>query len=163
MLLTILFTIKLYSYIDIFQNQLHLNRNSYKKLGKNFVNFISYNYTSLPEINKKANIDTDVSSNSEIDHEMLNIRDDIPSKLLSMNKIIEGFFVEMNLHKKKKWLLNCSYNPMKMQISNHLAELNKGTDRHVTKCDQLLFLVDFNAEVEDLSVKNFCAGYNQYV
>ena len=96
----------MYSYIDIVKNKLYLNRDSYEKLCKNFVNFIRYNYTSLPEINKKANIDTDVSSNSEIDHEMLNIRDDIPSKLLSINKIIEGFFVGMNLRKKKKWLLN---------------------------------------------------------
>ena len=44
---------------------------------------------------------------------------------------------------------------MKMQISNHLAEMNKSTDRYVTKCDQLLFLVDFNPEVKDLSVNNF--------
>ena len=56
---------------------------------------------------------------------LLYIRDDIPSKRLSMNKNIEGLFVEINLRKKKKWLLSCSYNPTKMQISNHLAELSK--------------------------------------
>ena len=33
---------------------------------------------------------------------LLYIREDIPSKLLSMNKNIEGFFVERNLRKKKK-------------------------------------------------------------
>ena len=38
------------------------------------------------------------------------------------NKTIEGFFVEMNLSNKKKWLLSCSYNPTKRQISNNLAE-----------------------------------------
>ena len=58
---------------------------------------------------------------------LLYIRDDIPSKLLSINKNIEGFFVEINLRNKKKWLLSCSYNPTKMQISNHLAELSKNT------------------------------------
>ena len=52
--------------------------------------------------------------------------DNMPSKLLSMNKNIEDFFVEINLRNKKKWLLSCSYNPM--QISNHLAELSKNTD-----------------------------------
>ena len=36
----------------------------------------------------------------------LYIRGDI-SKLLSMNKNIEGFFVEINSRKKKKWLLSC--------------------------------------------------------
>ena len=54
---------------------------------------------------------------------LLYIREDIPSKLLSMNKNIEHFFLEMNLSNKKKWLLSCSYNPTKMQVSNNLTEL----------------------------------------
>ena len=78
--------------------------------------------------------------------------DDLPSKLLSMNKNIEGFFVEINLRNKKKCLLCCSYDPTKMQISNHLAELSKNTDLYLTKYDQLLLLGDFNAGVEDSSV-----------
>ena len=61
------------------------------------------------------------------------IREDKPCKFLSMNKNIEGFFVEINLRKKKKWQLSCSYNPTKMQISNHLAELSKSTDLYLTK------------------------------
>ena len=64
---------------------------------------------------------------------LLYIRDDLPSKLLSINKNIEGFFVEINLRNKKKWLLSSSYNPTKMQISNHLAELSKSTDLYLTK------------------------------
>ena len=91
---------------------------------------------------------------------LLYIREDIPSKLLIMNKSIEGFFVDINLCKKKKWLLSCSYNPKKMQISNHLAELSKSIDLYLTVYDQLLFLGDFNAGVEDSSVKNFCSSYN---
>ena len=47
-----------------------------------------------------------------------------------------------------------------MQISNPLAELSKNTDLYLTKYDQLLFLGDFNAGVEDSSVKNFCSSYN---
>ena len=47
-----------------------------------------------------------------------------------------------------------------MQISNHLADLSKNTDLYLTKYDQLLFLGDFNAGVEDSSVKNFCSSYN---
>ena len=47
-----------------------------------------------------------------------------------------------------------------MQISNHLVELSKNTDLYLTKYDQLLFLVDFNAGVEDSSVKSFCSSYN---
>ena len=61
----------------------------------------------------------------------LYIREDISSKLLSLNKDVEGFFVEINLRNQKKWLLSCSYNPTKIQISNHLAELSKSTDLNV--------------------------------
>ena len=88
------------------------------------------------------------------------IRDDIPSKFLSKNKNIEGFFVELNLRNKKKWLLSCSYNPKKATISSHLAELSRNTDLYLTKYDQLLFLGDFNAGVEDSSIKDFCSSFS---
>ena len=91
---------------------------------------------------------------------LLYIRDDIPSKLLSKNKNIEGFFVELNLRNKKKWLLSCSYNPKEATISSHLAELSRNTDLYLTKYDQLLFLGDFNAGVEDSSIKDFCSSFN---
>ena len=87
---------------------------------------------------------------------LLYIRDDIPFKLLSKNKNIEDFFVELNLRNKKKWLLSCSYNPKKATILSHLAELSRNTDLYFTKYDQLLFLGDFNAGVEDSSIKDFC-------
>ena len=91
---------------------------------------------------------------------LLYIREDIPSKLLSINRNIEGFFVEINLRNMKKWLLSCSYNPKRAQISNHLAEISKITDLYLTKYDQLFFLGDFNAGLEDTSIKNFCSSYN---
>ena len=47
-----------------------------------------------------------------------------------------------------------------MQISNNLVELSKNIDLYLTKSDHLLFLGDFNAGVEDSSVKNFCSSYN---
>ena len=47
-----------------------------------------------------------------------------------------------------------------MQISNHLAKLSKNTDLYLTKYDQLLFLGDVNAGVEDSPVTNFCFSYN---
>ena len=47
-----------------------------------------------------------------------------------------------------------------MQISNHFAELSKSNELYLTKYDQFLFLGDFNAEVEDSSVKNFCSSDN---
>ena len=46
------------------KGKLHLNRNVYEKLVKNFVNFIRNNYAWLRETNKKANIDVGVFSTS---------------------------------------------------------------------------------------------------
>ena len=51
---------------------------------------------------------------------LLYIRDDIPARLLttSLPKDFEGFFVELNLRKKKIFMC-CSYNPAKSNISSH--------------------------------------------
>ena len=56
----------------------------------------------------------------------LYIREDIPSKLLySKSKTsIETIFVEINI-RKRKCLLNCSYNSDKNLFSNHLVCLNR--------------------------------------
>ena len=77
-----------------------------------------------------------------------------------MNNNIEGFFEEIDLRNKKKWLLSCSYNLKKALMSNHLAGLSKSIDLNLTKYDQLLFLGDFNARVEDSSGKNFHSSFN---
>ena len=78
------------------------------------------------------------------------IREDVPSKLLSLEKdLTEAFFVEINLRNKKKWLISCSYNPKRASITNHLSTLSKCTDIYTSKYDNLIFLGDFNAGVED--------------
>ena len=42
---------------------------------------------------------------------LLYVREDIPSKLLLVEENpMEGFFVEINLRNKKKWLISFSYN-----------------------------------------------------
>ena len=46
---------------------------------------------------------------------LLYVREDIPLKLLKGTEFkgnLEAMFVEINL-RKKKWLLSCSYNPLK--------------------------------------------------
>ena len=92
---------------------------------------------------------------------LLYIREDIPSKLLSIERnLTEAFFVEINLHNKKKWLISCSYNPKRASIANHLSTLSKCTDIYTSKYDNLIFLGDFNAGVEDTDIKGFCSSYN---
>ena len=61
---------------------------------------------------------------------LLYVLEDIPSNLLSIeNKPIEGFYVELNLHKNKS-LVNCSYNPHKSSIGNHLLALSDSLDAY---------------------------------
>ena len=57
---------------------------------------------------------------------------DIPSKLLTIERdLTEAFFVEINLHNKKKCLISCSYNPKRASIANHLLPLSKCTYTHL--------------------------------
>ena len=62
---------------------------------------------------------------------LLYIREDIPSKLLTIEHIIEEFFIEVNL-RKKRWLISCSYNPNKALIPNHMTVLSKNIDIYTT-------------------------------
>ena len=67
------------------------------------------------------------------------IREDITLRLVSTESSqVEGFFVEINLRNKKKWLLCCSYNPKKDLITQHLYALSKSIDVLTSKYDNLL-------------------------
>ena len=82
----------------------------------------------------------------------------IPSRELTAYKIpdkIECVFVEINI-RKKKWLLCCSYNPHKNNISNHMHHLNKGLDVYLKNYDNLLILGDLNSELEETCLNDFC-------
>ena len=72
---------------------------------------------------------------------LLYVRENIPSKLLLVKENpMEGFFVEINLRNKKKWLISCSYNPKKSSLSNHFAALSKSLDLFTTRCGNGRFL-----------------------
>ena len=72
----------------------------------------------------------------------------------------EAFFVEISLHNKKKCLISCSYNPKRASIANHLSTLSECTDMYTSKYDNLIFLADFNAGVQDTDIKIFCSSNN---
>ena len=58
------------------------------------------------------------------------IREDIPSKLIPTDfPNREGFFLELNL-RKKKWVLCCSYNPHSNFIETHMESIGKVLDSH---------------------------------
>ena len=91
---------------------------------------------------------------------ILCVREDIPTKLLSHDfPCVESVFVEINLH-KKKWLVNCSYNPHKSNIINHLNIISRSLDIHSTKYENIVLLGDFNACVDDEALQTFCKSYS---
>ena len=87
------------------------------------------------------------------------IREDIPSKLVESQMKTEGFFIELNL-RRKKWLLCCSYNPKYSQISHHLKEIGKDLDVLTSKYENIVLMGDFNAEPTDTALSDFCEIYN---
>ena len=91
---------------------------------------------------------------------MLYIRDGIPSRLMEkkLRNNSEYFFVEINL-RKKKWLLCCSYNSHKSSISTHTDFLRRKLEVHSSNCKNFILLGDFNLEMTDTNLKDFCNLY----
>ena len=85
------------------------------------------------------------------------VREDVPSRILTPKSEtdIETLSVEINL-RKRKWFLNCSYNPHKNQISKHLECLNRLIDEYNTYYENFIFIGDFNTSVEESQMENFC-------
>ena len=83
--------------------------------------------------------------NSKFGGILLYIKEDIPSNLLNSKSKTgtETISVEIDL-RKRKWFLNCSYNPNKNLLSNHLECLNRIMDEFSKNYENVLFLCDFN-------------------
>ena len=85
--------------------------------------------------------------------------EDIPAKGLSHNSpSVESFFTEIIFH-KKKWLMNCSYNPNNDNIKIHLGTISRTLDAFPPKHKNVLFLGDFSACVDDETLNKFCSSY----
>ena len=92
---------------------------------------------------------------------LLYIRQDIPSKLLINLKIsenLEGVFVELNF-RRKKWLVCCSYNPQKLNITKHPDVTGKNLDLYSSRYENYLLLGDFNSEPSENAIIEFCKVY----
>ena len=74
------------------------------------------------------------------------------------DKPIEALFIELNF-RKKKWLLSCSYNPNKNNISNHLQRLRNSLDLYSAKYENIILIGDFNLSPEDSDMVTFCESY----
>ena len=91
---------------------------------------------------------------------MLFVREDIQAKLIFTEiSSIEGFYVEINL-RKQKWLICCSYNPNKHNISKHIEALSKSIDLFSSDYENILLMGDFNAGLDNAVLKDFCNLFN---
>ena len=91
---------------------------------------------------------------------MLYVREDIPSNLITVNiSTIESFYVELNF-RNNKWLVNCSHNPHKSLIGNHLDAVSKTLDLHSSTYDKIILLGDFNTEIDEQHMQSFCDNYS---
>ena len=91
---------------------------------------------------------------------MLYVRSDIPSKLLSTKSLpMEGFYIQINLQ-KKKWLLCCSYYPNENAIKSRLAIVHKGLALYPSEYKNLIVLVDFNVGMDNSDMSVFCYTYD---
>ena len=88
------------------------------------------------------------------------VRDNIPSNLVKLDQNFEGFFIELELSEKNKWLLSYSYNPHKGNTKQHLSNISKGLDELNSKYDNILFIGDLNSEMSEPSLDEFCQTYN---
>ena len=91
------------------------------------------------------------------------LRDIVQSNLVKLNQNFdnfEGFFIELELSKKDKWLFSYSYNPHKGNIKQHLSNISKGLDELNSKYDNILIIGDLNSEMSGPSLDEFWQTYN---
>ena len=84
------------------------------------------------------------------------VREDIHCKIIKTETdgYYEGFFIEINL-RKKKWLRSCSYNSPKNNIGTHLQIIGKTLDKLIASYDNIILLGDFNVEPEETKMSEF--------
>ena len=90
------------------------------------------------------------------------VREDIPSKVLTEHPSLinlEGIFFEINL-KNRKWLVFGGYNPNKHTINDFVAQLGHVLDFYLAKYENYLLLGDFNSEMSEVAMTDFCDTYN---
>ena len=90
------------------------------------------------------------------------VKEHIPCRILSShneNNNFEGIFFEINL-RKKKWLIVGGYNPKKEDIGHFLNKLTTNLNHYLDKYDNLILLGDFNSQMNEPDMEEFCKLYN---
>ena len=157
----------------------HINKNSIRNTFESLVSFINNNLDILM-ISETNIYDTFPASQFLIEGFsvpyrldriakgegiLLYIREDIFSKKIPSKKVIfdesfEGVFIEINL-RSRKWLLGCSYNPHRDNITPQLRNISTASDKLTTDYENVILLSDFNVEVEEKNLSNFVSIHEQ--
>ena len=89
------------------------------------------------------------------------IHDDLECKEIShkLPKKTEGIFLKLTI-RNTKWLIMGGYNPKKENIKNFLDHIGRELDRFLPNYENLLLLGDFNSEMCEEPMKEFCETYN---
>ena len=90
------------------------------------------------------------------------VREGIPCKELKTNFAndnLEGIFLEINL-RKQKWLLFGGYNNCKSNIRTFLGSISPILDHYMIKLENFILLGDFNSEIHENAMNEFCDIYN---
>ena len=92
---------------------------------------------------------------------MIYIRDGLDAKEIKCHRLktVEGTFIKLVI-RNSKWLIMAGYNPDKKKIGNFLNEVGKKLDKLLAQYENLIFLGDFNSEVKEEEMKNFCETYD---
>ena len=87
-------------------------------------------------------------------------RSDIPCKSLPLvSESIECIISEITIS-KKKWLTLGIYNPDVKTIKKHLSAVEKNLDHYLPSYDNVIIFGDFNCEMTEETLANFCSLYN---
>ena len=87
-------------------------------------------------------------------------RTGIPSRKLitDLPENVEGILFDMNI-RNKKWLIIAGYNPNKEHIGSFLCNVGKSLDYLIGKYENLIIIGDFNSQMEEYAMKDFCETY----
>ena len=168
-------------------NMLRANNSERLIIGHININFIENKFDSLASL-VKDKVDIIIISETKIDDSfpqnqfvmegysvpfrldlnsvgvgiMIYIRDDIPCKELKSHVLpedVEGIFIEINI-RKVKWILMGGYNPHRESISYFLRHVSYGLDKFLANYDNILLLGDFNSNMSEEPMMDFCDMYN---
>ena len=90
------------------------------------------------------------------------IKDDLDCVEIKSHKLakkVEAVFLKLKI-RNTKWLIMGGYNPEKKNIKNFLKHIGIELDTFLKQYENMILLGDFNSEMSEQPMKDFCETYN---